>query len=73
VANKPSGRPRHTYLSPPEAVALRYVAEGKQDKDIAKILGKEPQTVKEQVQSACRKLGAETRAHAVALWLKGQI
>jgi DNA-binding NarL/FixJ family response regulator len=66
-------RPRHTYLSPPETLALKLVAEGKQDKDIARMTGKEWQTIRQQVQSACKKLGAETRAHAVALWLKGQI
>lgn len=66
-------RRRNTYLTDAEQQAIRYMAEGKRDRDIAQITGLAAYTIRDQIQSAVRKLGAETRPHAVALWLKGAI
>jgi DNA-binding CsgD family transcriptional regulator len=55
-----------------EVVAL--VAAGLQGGDIATRLGVSPETIKSHVQNAMAKLGAHTRAHAVAIALStGQI
>ena len=66
-------RRRDTYLTDAEMLAFRYMVEGKRDRDIAQITGLAPCTIRDQIQNAVRKLGAETRPHAVALWLKGAI
>ncbi|QEX23041.1 hypothetical protein FRZ61_29760 [Hypericibacter adhaerens] len=53
-------------LTPRERDCLAYVAEGKSDWEIAKILGISQVTAKFHVDNARRKLGAVNRAHAVA-------
>ncbi len=50
-----------------ELECLRWVALGWDDQKIARRLGISPLTVKDYIVSARRKLGAETRAHAVAM------
>jgi DNA-binding CsgD family transcriptional regulator len=56
-------------LSPRERDCIGLIAEGKSDWEIGEILGVAETTVITHVQSARRKLGARTRAHAVALCL----
>jgi DNA-binding CsgD family transcriptional regulator len=56
-------------LSPRERDCIGLIAEGKTDWEIGEILGVAETTVISHVQSAKRKLGARTRAHAVALSL----
>jgi PAS domain S-box-containing protein len=66
-----SDRPR---LSGREREVMTLVASGLQSGDIAERLFLSPETVKSHVQNALGKLGAHTRAHAVAIALvTGQI
>ena len=73
----PKRRPRGTEatsggrLSEREASVLRLVAEGLSNKQIASKLGIAERTVKMHVASAMNKLGAENRAHAAAVALRG--
>jgi DNA-binding CsgD family transcriptional regulator len=60
-------------LSPREEQAIRLLAEGGTDKTIARVLGNHFHTVRDQIQSARVKLGAKTRSHLIALWIKRQI
>jgi DNA-binding CsgD family transcriptional regulator len=58
-------------LSPKECAVLALVAAGRNDTEIAEALGVQPSTVKTHVARARTKLGASTRAEAVALALRG--
>jgi LuxR family quorum sensing-dependent transcriptional regulator len=60
-------------LSPRERECLQWVATGKTDWGISEILGISQQTVHKHVSNALRKLGASTRAHAVAVALSARI
>jgi LuxR family quorum sensing-dependent transcriptional regulator len=62
-----------TPLSDRERECLCWVACGKTDWDISEILGVSQQTVHKHVSNALRKLGASTRAHAVAVALSARI
>jgi len=53
-------------LSPRELQVLTCVAQGKTNEQIADSFGVSASTVKNQVYSACRKLGASSRSQAVA-------
>jgi DNA-binding CsgD family transcriptional regulator len=55
-------------LTPREREVLSWIAAGKRNAEIALILGSAPATVKSQVEAILRKLGAETRGAAAALW-----
>ncbi len=55
-------------LTSREREVLQWVAEGKRNGEIAIILGSRPSTVKSQVETILRKLGAETRGAAAAMW-----
>jgi DNA-binding NarL/FixJ family response regulator len=57
---------RSTVLSARERAVLRLVADGRSTKQIADTLGISERTVKFHVRSIMNKLGAETRAQAVA-------
>lgn len=71
VATAGGGRPQ---LSEREREVMTLVASGLQSGDIAERLFLSPETVKSHVQNALGKLGAHTRAHAVAIALvTGQI
>jgi DNA-binding CsgD family transcriptional regulator len=54
-------------LTPRERECLQWVAAGKTDWEISQILSISEQTVHGYVQNALAKLGARTRAQAVAL------
>lgn len=54
-------------LSPREAQVLRLIRDGRQDKEIAVALHLSESTVGHYVRGIFLKLGAKTRAHAVAL------
>lgn len=56
-------------LTPREHDCIAYVAEGKSDWEIGVILGISKSTAHQHVESAKRKLGAATRAQAVARWI----
>ena len=56
-------------LTPAEKAVLLAICEGKTDKVIARIMGKSAITVRHQVHDIRLKLGANTRAHAVAIYL----
>jgi len=56
-------------LTPRERECLKWVAAGKTDWEISQILNIAEQTAHGYVQSALSKLGARTRAQAVALAL----
>ena len=61
--------PQASPLSVRERDCLSFVAEGKSDGEIAVVLGISTATVATHVQGARRKLGAKTRAQAVASYL----
>jgi DNA-binding CsgD family transcriptional regulator len=63
-------RPPSAELTPRERECLRWVAAGKTDWEIAQILPISEQTAHGYVQSALAKLGARSRAQAVALALR---
>jgi DNA-binding CsgD family transcriptional regulator len=67
-------RPRPTAeLAPRERECLKWVAAGKTDWEISQILAISEQTAHGYVQSALDKLGARTRAQAVALALRAAL
>ena len=49
-----------------EAEILRWIRDGKTNRDIAEILSVSPSTVKNHIQKILRKMGVENRSHAVA-------
>ena len=59
-----------TPLTPREADALRLAAEGRTDKGIARELRISAHTVSHLIYSARHKLGADSRAHAVAIAMR---
>jgi DNA-binding CsgD family transcriptional regulator len=61
--------PGSSHLTARESQALALVAQGLDDSAIAGTLGISPATAHSHVESAKRRLGAKTRAHAVALAL----
>ncbi len=65
-AQQPAGS-----LSPRECAVLSLVAAGQNDAEMARALGVQPSTVKTHVARARTKLGAGTRAEAVALAIRG--
>jgi PAS domain S-box-containing protein len=71
VVKEGDARPQ---LTDREREVMMLVASGLQSGDIAELLFLSPETVKSHVQNALEKLGAHTRAHAVAIALvTGQI
>ncbi|HYH62657.1 MAG TPA: LuxR C-terminal-related transcriptional regulator [Solirubrobacterales bacterium] len=60
-----------TQLTEREREVLMHVSTGLQTREIAETLFLSPETVKSHVQNALEKLGARTRAHAVAMALMG--
>ncbi|MFC7703596.1 response regulator [Plastorhodobacter daqingensis] len=56
-----------TALSAKEKIVLGHLCEGKQNKEIALILGLSEVTIKMHVKSICKKLGANNRTHAVVI------
>lgn len=67
VAMNPTRQAAHTPLSPREREILSLVAEGLGNKIVAARLGISEHTVKTHVTSIFEKLGAESRAEAVAI------
>ena len=66
------GRPRRTgsdRLSGKERLVLMELARGNSTEEIGLALGVSPHTVRTHVKNLMRKLGARTRAHAVAIAL----
>ena len=60
-------------VSPAEEKAVELLSKGGTDKTIARDLGKDYITVRDQIQSAKKKLGAKTRAHLIMLWVMAKI
>lgn len=58
-------------LSPAERKVFELMVNGLHDKEIARQCGKSHYTVGEQIGQVLKKLGARSRPHAVALYLKG--
>lgn len=72
LKNVDPGGPQIEKLTARENDCLRWVAAGKSDWEIGRILGIAPTTVKFHVERARRKLGAHSRTQAVArLFLRG--
>lgn len=65
--------PSPPQLSAREQEALSLVASGRSDTDIARLMGVSPSTAYAHVERAKRRLGAKTRAHAVALALRASM
>ena len=56
-------------VSPAERPVLDLMARGMADKEIARVIGVAPGTVKNQVKSILRKMNAQNRTQAVAMFL----
>jgi DNA-binding CsgD family transcriptional regulator len=66
------GRPRRTgaeRLSGKERLVIAELARGRSTEEIGLVLSVSPHTVRTHVKNLMRKLGARTRAHAVAIAL----
>jgi DNA-binding CsgD family transcriptional regulator len=63
----PDEGPRSDRLSDKERTVFRELARGTSTEEIAGILMVSPHTVRTHVKNGMRKLGARTRAHAVAI------
>lgn len=66
--DKGDGR-RSSKLSAKEVLVLRELAQGHTTEQIGQILAVSPHTVRTHIKNGMRKLGARTRAHAVAIAL----
>ncbi len=64
------GPPTHGGLTPREQEVLRMVAMGKTGQEIAEALVLSPETVSTHVRNIREKLGARSRAHALAIALR---
>jgi len=62
-----SGRSRCDRLSGKERLVLAELARGNSTEEIGLVLSVSPHTVRTHVKNLMRKLGARTRAHAVAI------
>jgi DNA-binding CsgD family transcriptional regulator len=71
LSSSPDGEPPRRRPSAREREILALLARGSTDAKIAEILGLSPATVQTHVRNAKSKLGARTRAQAVALALVG--
>ena len=60
-------------LTPREIQILRRIADGRDLREIAEELGTTPGTVKNQLSSCFRKLGARDRTHAVMLAIRAGV
>lgn len=58
-------------LSPRQRQVLSLVAQGLSDKEISAQLALSRHTVRTYLDRVYQQLGCSTRAHAVALWFKG--
>ncbi|MDQ4130214.1 MAG: helix-turn-helix transcriptional regulator [Actinomycetota bacterium] len=65
----PAAPPRASRLSERELRVVVELARGASTEGIARVLGVSPHTVRTHVRNLMGKLGAETRAHAVAICL----
>lgn len=63
------GRPKQAHLTAREREILNWIAQGKTNPEIAKILGRSEQTVKNQVSGILGKLGVENRGQAISVAL----
>jgi DNA-binding CsgD family transcriptional regulator len=63
---------RRLQFSPREDEVLRLVASGRRDKEIARLLGIAPSTVRTHLENIFEKCGERSRAAAVARWLVGR-
>jgi len=64
---------RRLQFSPREDEVLRLVAAGRRDKEIARLLGIAPSTVRTHLENVFEKCGERSRAAAVARWLVDQV
>jgi DNA-binding CsgD family transcriptional regulator len=60
-------------LTPREIQILHRIANGRETRDIAEEFGSSPETVKNQLTSCYRKLGARNRVHAVVLAIRAGV
>ena len=65
-----SGTATGPFLTVRESEVLAWIKAGKNNWEISQILHISERTVKFHVANLCRKLGANTRAHAVAIGLQ---
>lgn len=69
--NAPSSSPHP--LTPREAEILAAIADGDENKHIAHRLGISVRTVEGRAARLATKIGAKTRAHAAAMWARGEV
>ena len=62
-----------TKLTSRELEVLRWVAQGKRNREIAAIMNISPRTIQKHVQSILVKLCVETRGAAAAIWFEEMI
>ncbi len=68
-----SGRLRGPCLTKREAEVLAWVAQGKTNWEVAKILGASPRTVQKHLEHIFQKLGVETRTAATVWALQNEL
>jgi DNA-binding CsgD family transcriptional regulator len=66
---QPRERTRTARLSEKERAVLREIARGYSTEEVGRVLTVSPHTVRTHIKNGLRKLGARTRAHAVAIAL----
>jgi LuxR family maltose regulon positive regulatory protein len=65
LACRPSGSPAQSFLSGPESAILEHLGFGYSNKEIARLIGMSPDTVKYRLKSVFRKIGVSKRRDAV--------
>jgi DNA-binding NarL/FixJ family response regulator len=71
--SKPDNSTMATKLTSRELEVLRWVAQGKRNREIAAIIDISPRTIQKHVQSILAKLCVETRGAAAAVWFEEMI
>jgi len=71
VCQLPAPTARLGELTPAERLVAVHVAQGLSNKEIASVLDRAEATVKNQIASALRKLGVQSRCQLIVLLLRG--
>ena len=68
----PTTDPNAAPLTLREHEVVRWISEGKSNRDVAKLLGISLRTVEKHVENIMRKLRVENRTAAVMAWIQSQ-
>ena len=73
VCQLPAPSVRLEILTPAERLVAVHVAQGLSNKEIASVFGRAEPTVKNQVATALRKFGLQSRCQLIVLLLRGEL